>query len=507
MYRNEYIASFDIGTTGCKGMLVGRDGRLDYEAEIPVETLFGKGEPVSGDRRTVEQHPEQWVKAVASIARSWWAAGVHPEQVKIVAMSGQMQDVIPVGADGFPVRSAILYSDTRAADQAARIVSKFGEVTIREVTGNHMDGSIPLAKLLWMKEMEPELMAAADRILFSSKDYVIRRLTGRSVTDPTSAATAGLMELAGRTWRSDWLELLGLDPGKLPDLLATDDIAGAVHAEAAASTGFAAGTPVLCGIGDAGASTLGAGVAERGDMYVYLGTTGWVAASVERPGHHADGLFHLAHAERGLLIAIAPLMNAGNAHKWAVSVFGGGADGQDAYAAFEREAAVFDRAAGEVLFLPYLNGERCPVQDANASGSFVGLRTTTTRAEMGCAVLEGVAMAMRQVMDILSGGRRPERLTLIGGGSRSATWCRIFADVCNAEVVVPGDAQYLPALGCASAGFVRLGWADSYADFTKRVLQVWPSETYMPDESNAAAYERKYVRYVKLYPALADMFE
>jgi xylulokinase len=506
MHLNEYIASFDIGTTGCKGTLVGRDGRLDYEAEVPVETLFGKGDPAARDQRTVEQHPEQWLEAVASIARSWWAAGVRPEQVKIIAMSGQMQDVIPVGADGLPVRPAILYSDARAAEQAERIACELGEATIREVTGNHMDGSIPLAKLLWMKEREPELMAASDRILFSSKDYVIRRLTGRNVTDPTSAATAGLMELSGWTWRSDWLERLGLDPAKLPDLLATDDIAGEVHAEAAALTGFAAGTPVLCGIGDAGASTLGAGVAERGDMYVYLGTTGWVAASVERPGHHADGLFHLAHAERGLLIAIAPLMNAGNAHKWAVSVFGGGAEGQDAYAAFEREAASFDRAAGEVLFLPYLNGERCPVQDASASGSFVGLRTTTTRAEMGCAVLEGVALAMRQVMEILSGGRLPERLTLIGGGSRSDTWCRIFADVCGAEVSVPGDAQYLPALGCASAGFVRLGWADSYADFTRRVLHTRPSVTYVPDEANAAAYERKYAKYVKLYPALAELF-
>lgn len=503
MHRREYIASFDIGTTGCKGVLVDREGRLRLEAERPLDTFYGKGSWNGQEIRTVEQNPEQWFEAVASIAREWWAKGVLPGQVKIVAMSGQMQDCIPVGVDGLPVRPAILYSDIRAGEQAERIVQRLGEAHVRDVTGNHMDGSIPFAKLLWMKEREPEEEVRTERILISSKDYVIRRLTGSSVTDPTSAATSGMMELSGRGWRAEWLERLELDPAKLPKLLASDEVAGTVHADAADMTGFAVGTPVLCGIGDAGASTIGAGVTEPGDMYAYLGTTGWVAASVRCPGHAADGLFHLAHAQREQLIAIAPLMNAGNAHKWAVSVFGD----ENGYEAFEREAAGCDRSTGEVLFLPYLNGERCPVQDADASGSFVGLRSTTTRAEMGCAVLEGVAMAMRQVMEILSGGRLPGRLTLIGGGSRSPTWCRIFADVCQAEIVVPGDAQFLPALGCASAAFVRLGWTSDYADFSKRFLRARDSETYSPLEANRKTYERKYAKYVELYPALSGLFQ
>ena len=110
-------------------------------------------------------------------------------------------------------------------------------------------------------------------------------------------------------------------------------------------------------------------------------------------------------------------------------------------------------------------------------------------------------------MELLSdGGRLPERMTLIGGGSRSPLWCQIFADVCGAEVAVPDEAQYLPALGCASAGFVRLGWASTYADFSTRYLQVREGAVYAPIEANRAAYERKYARYVKLYPALAGLF-
>ncbi|PYI56510.1 xylulokinase [Paenibacillus flagellatus] len=506
-----YIASFDIGTTVCKGVLIARDGRLEHEAEEPLDTIYGTvsgAGGTDGERRTVEQEPEQWFRAVASIARGWWEAGVRPGQVKLIATSGQMQDLIPVDETGRPVRPAILYSDARADEQAARILGRIGEEAVRGSTGNHLDGSMPFAKLLWLADREPESVRRTSRVLISSKDYVVRRLTGRAATDPTSAATAGMMDLSGRSWRADWLEAVGLDPALLPELLASDEVAGEVLAEAAAETGFAEGTPVLCGIGDAGASTIGAGVAETGDRYVYLGTSGWVAASVERPGRAADGVFHLAHAEPGQLIAAAPLMNAGNAHKWAVSAFGGAtADGEDAYAAFEREASGCDRAAGEALFLPYLNGERCPVQDAAASGSFVGLRPTTTRADMGCAVLEGVAFAMRQVMELLADGSpMPKRLTLIGGGSRSPLWCQIFADVCGAEVIVPGDAQYLPALGCAAGGFVRLGWASGYADFAERLLRARPARRYAPDDKTARAYERKYARYVKLYAALAPVF-
>lgn len=508
----QYIASFDIGTTGCKGLLIGRDGSLHKEADVSLQTMYGRDGQGGG---TIEQQPAQWYEAVVSIAQGWWSAGIRPEKVRMLAFSGQMQDCIPVDRAGQAVRPAILYSDGRAVEQADQILSELGEDTIRRVTGNHMDGSLTFPKILWMREHEPEHVARTAKFLISSKDYVVHRLTGAFVTDPTSAATTGLMELMTRTWKSDWLERFGVDAGKLPELLPSDEIAGTIHAAAAQETGFMIGTPVMCGIGDAGATTIGAGVTRLGDVYAYLGTSGWIAATTNDVTAIGGGAFHLAHAMQDQLIVIAPLTNAGNAHKWALSVFGDGNEPSDvAYAAMEQAMAACDRSQSGVLFLPYLNGERSPVQNPNASASFIGLRATTTKAEMSCAVLEGVAFAMRQVNELIAAGsssgqqaseREPQQLVLIGGGSKSRVWNQIFADVFGVEVVVPAASQYLPSIGSASAGFIRLGWAESFDEFTRTWLAGGSAQRYAPNRDCVEAYQRKYDAYVQIYPALESL--
>lgn len=508
----EYVAAFDVGTTSCKGVLVGRDGSLLGGMDIPLETRYGQ----QGTGRTVEQDPEQWFKAVAEIAGRWWYSGIDPKDVRLIALSGQMQDCIPVDADGHPVRPAILYSDGRAAKQAARMLETLGEAPIREVTGNHLDGTLTLPKLLWLKENEPDAYERTASCLISAKDFVIRRLTGRNVTDPTSASTAGMMDISSRRWKADWLERFGLDARKLPDLLASDEIAGEVVAEASAATGFAEGTPVLCGIGDAGSTTIGAGATRPGDLYAYAGTTGWVAVTTNRVGPVERGVFHLAHADRGLVIVVAPLLNAGNAHQWALSVFGRGPSGKEGFAELERMMAACDRRQSGVIFLPYLNGERFPVQNPRASGVFIGLTSSTTAADMSCAVLEGVALAMYQVAEWVSRPSavsapsdrcKPSQVVLIGGVGQSRLFCQIFADVFGTDVFVPADSQYLPALGCAAAGFVRLGWAQLYESFAEAWLKQQKGERFSPDEALTEVYRRKYAKFTKLYPALEALFD
>ncbi|WP_408110766.1 FGGY-family carbohydrate kinase [Brevibacillus sp. B_LB10_24] len=503
----KYIASFDIGTTSAKGILVSEHATIHEETTISLRTEYGQ----EGEVQTIEQDPDQWYEAVVAIAQSWWASGINPADVQLIAMSGQMQDCIPIDGMGNPVRPAILYTDVRAGQQAGRIAAELGEDKIRQVTGNHMDGSLTFPKILWLMEQERAGYEKTASFLISSKDYVIRKLTGRNVADPTTGATSGAMDLSTRQWSEVWFHQFGLDSGKMPELLSTDSIAGHVLPEAAAATGFAVHTPVLCGIGDAGATTIGAGVTEPGDVYAYLGTSGWVAATTDQVGFIGGGGFHLAHVASGLLIAITPLSNAGSAHKWALSVFGGrGAEGEaDEAAAFtelEQEMAACDRSHSSAVFLPYLNGERCPVNDPLANGCFIGLTSRTTRAEMSCAVLEGVAMAMRQVMELLSVSNRSNRLVLIGGGTKSRVWNQIFADITGMEVIVPQEAQFLPALGCAAAGFIRLGWSESYEQFARTRLASQPFDRYVPDKGLSQMYQKKYERYLMLYPALQDVF-
>jgi len=496
-----YIASFDLGTTNVKGMLVAADAAMSLEQNIEL-TVLRRGDHI-------EQEPVQWMDAVRQIAAAWFEAGIRPEEIGLLTFSGQMQDCIPVGNELEALRPAILYADGRAAEQAARLVADLGTAEIHGTTENHMDGSLTFPKILWLQEHEAETFNSTRSFLVSSKDYVVARLTGVCVTDPTSAATTGCMDARTRSWIMPWLERYGVPADKLPTIAAPDSVVGAVTAAGAAQSGFAEGTPVLCGIGDAGASTLGAGVYEDGEVYAYVGTTGWVASATSGYIDVQSGAFNLAYIETGRQIAIAPLANAGNAHQWAVGAFGEGRTGDTlSYAAFEAAVAGTERGCDEVLFLPYLNGERCPVQDMNASGCMIGLKPTTTRERMGTAVLEGVAYAMRQALDLVA---EPEpgawlRVTLIGGGAKSAAWCQIMADVLGCELVVPQDSQYLPSLGAAALGFRQMGWSAGYAELCGSFRSLGMAQSYAPDERLRSYYDRQYEKFKRMYPAMAPLF-
>jgi xylulokinase len=497
----KYIASFDIGTTNVKGMLVTSEAGIFLEKNMEL-TVLRHGE-------YIEQEPAQWYEAVKRIAASWFKVGIKPEAIAALTFSGQMQDCIPVGDDLEPLRPAILYADGRSTEQSARLLAELGEEHIHERTENHMDGTLTFPKILWLKENEEELFRATKSFLVSSKDYVIAKLTDVCATDPTSAATTGCMDARTRTWIGPWLDRYEVPSDKMPQIAASDSVVGAVTAAGAAESGFAEGTPVLCGIGDAGAATLGAGVYEDCEVYAYVGTTGWVASATSGYIDVNSGAFNLAYVDNGRQIAIAPLSNAGNAHQWAVGAFGGGGTGDlISYQLFEKTVDQTERGSDNVLFLPYLNGERCPVQDVNASGCFIGLKPTTTKERMGTAVLEGVAYAMRQALDLVA-ERQPgtkQRVTLIGGGAKSKAWCQIMADILGCELIVPKDAQYLPSLGAAALGFKQAGWREGYAEICRMFKSIGKAETYAPNEGLQTYYDKQYAKFKRIYPSVAPLF-
>ncbi|BBH23094.1 gluconate kinase [Paenibacillus baekrokdamisoli] len=497
---DKYIASFDIGTTNVKGLLVSHGSKPILEKNKPLTTI-------QTDHH-MEQDPSQWLEAVVTITKEWLSAGILAEDIALITFSGQMQDCIPIDLNGNPVRPAILYSDGRAAKQGNRIKQDLGISHIRDVTGNHMDGTLTFPKIVWLKEEEPDNYHQTSTVLIGSKDYVIYQLTGKLVTDPTTAATTGLMNLSQRQWETDWLNRYEIASSKLPAICPSDEVVGLVTEHAAQITGYIVGTPVLCGIGDAGAATLGAGITCLGEMYAYLGTTGWVATPTKEVSQASEGVFHLAHVDKELYIVIAPLMNAGNAHKWVMSVFGDSLRLNDdlAFEELDNLMKSCDRGKSELLFLPYLNGERCPVQNTDATGCYIGIRPTTTKEEMCCAVLEGVAMSMRQVMEFISTDVDNNRLTLIGGGSKSVIWNQIIADVFDMEVIVPQDSQYLPSMGAAALGFIHIGWEQSYFEFCQSSLSLQNSIRYVPNEKNTSHYKKKYKKYSMLYPALEPIF-
>ncbi len=487
--RAEAVASVDVGTTAVKGVVLARSGALLAEHEVALHT-----DRPGGGR--VEQDADHWWDALRQVCAHWAQAGADLAALRALVLSGQMQDVV-LTRDAAPRHPALLYADERAAEEAALAEATLGE-DIARATGNPYGAASVLPKLLWLQRHAPAALGGGPRLHVGAKDVLIERLTGAHVTDHTTAATTGLYDLRAGRWHARWLDALQL-PVALPTLRWPGEVAGHVHAAAARLLGLPAGLPVLTGLGDAGATTLGAGVARLGERHAYLGTSGWlgaVTAPEQQPGR-ADR-FRLPLLTRREVLAVAPLTNAGSAHRWAAQTF---ADGDFA----RLEALLTHAPPARVLCLPYLAGERSPVHDPHARGVFLGVDPTTTPADLARSVLEGVAYALRSTADGLGAAPGARPMTLLGGGTRSAVWCQVMADVFHCEVRVPERADLLPVLGGASPAFQHLGWASPEA-FEARVLRAQGSARYAPSTLHAPLHDAQFARFQRLYPAVQALF-
>ncbi|TRM10514.1 hypothetical protein FH966_01580 [Lentibacillus cibarius] len=486
-----YIAAFDIGTTSMKGVLLDRQANVHGACTVRLDTHYGP----DGE---IEQNPDDWWAGVKEIADKWWHTfAIDPTQVVGITFSGQMEDVISISNRE---TWAILYSDTRAVDEADWIQQTCPE--LQDAIGNTIRSSTPLAKLRWQQNHNPDKYERSSAFVFSAKDYIIYQLTNAVVTDPTTGATTGMMNLEKRQWELESLRKLDLDPAKLPALMEADETVGYVTEAAAGQTGFPELTPVVCGSGDAGASTIGAAAVHHGDSYFYIGTTGWAAVirdnvQLREP---IDGLFHLAHLPKKTNITIAPLLNAGNVHRWAVQTFASTGNVED-YETFENMVQASAPGSNGVLFLPYIHGERCPVHDAEAKGAFWGIGPTTTTSDFARAVMEGLSFSLKQIMDALTDDT-VGTVTLIGGGTKSTSWCQMLADCIGRPIRVPTASEYMPVIGASTTAFIAMGWVKDYQDFTERFIMPAEATVYEPNLQRYEQYQAIYQRYVQLYPAM-----
>ena len=489
-----YIATFDIGTTAVKGVLLDRDGNCVREKSETLETVF--------EGTFKEQRPGDWYNAFCAVARSFFSSGIAPDCVCGIIMSGQMQDLIVVNSALKPVCNAILYSDGRAQAQAGKIIELIGAETIAATTGNQFDGSMPFAKLLWLKENRPECYKEAEKILISSKDYVIARLTGEFVSDVTSCSTAGMMDIRKKQWNTVWLQAAGLNCGLLPEIRYAHEQAGTVTALAASECGFAAGTPVYAGTGDAGATTLASGISAAGEFNINLGTSGWVAC-VSRDVLANAGVFNLAAMPEEVYINVVPFLNAGNVHKWICKTLVPDDNQTEKYGYVDALLAKSEAGSHGAMFLPYLVGERFPVMDAGIKGGFVGITPETTKQDLARSALEGVAFSIRQGIESI--GHVPKKISIIGGGARTTEWCQILADVLGFPVHVYRNAEYLPAVAIASAVLIAQGKIVDYKMFTDSLNQSENCICYKPNSDHVRCYNDLYPRYLKLYPVLRQL--
>lgn len=482
--------AFDVGTTGTKAALVDADGHILRSVTHAYPTHVH-------DDGVVEQDAGDWWRAACAAARELGALDADA-----IAITGQMQNVVLLGADAEPLRSVILYSDSRARAEAEEVRAVLGGHRLTEMTGNEQGASGLLAKLRWLAAYERDRLLRAQHLLLGAGDVIAHRLTGSAASDTTTASTTGLMALAERGWlifdrggmHSDNLAAatgVHIAP-LLPRLVEGGAQVGETGEAPAAMLGVRAGIPVHLGPGDAGAATLGVGSGVPGSPYAYVGTSGWVAYTSEVRGDPSAGVFTLAHPQQRCFICVAPLLTAGGNFDWFGQILDVSSLG-----------VMIDEALAQpmtpLLYLPYLNGERSPFSDSLARAAFIGLHGGHTRADMARAVLEGVAFGYRHALDALIAAPIT-RLMLTGGGSRSAAWNQLLADVTGAEVVVAADAEHVGVRGAVLAAQVARGERAGYA------LPPLAAAAHQPDAGRHAEFTRKYRFFRQAYPALKDLF-
>lgn len=416
---SELVAGLDLGTSSAKLVVLAPDGTLVAEAQQDYPTHVAAG-------GVVEQDPQHWWDAAVAVLQR---SGVA-DRVCALGLTGQMQDLVPV-AGRRALRPAMLYSDTRAAAQHSRLT---GAVTHWEHrTGNHQDASNVAAKIAWLAEHEPGALHAAEHLLLSPAGAVAHRAGGRAACDVLTASTTGLLDVTTSDWLSDAVEAAGAQPAQLPDLVGMregDQHVGAVDVSAAAELGVAEGTPLVLAMGDAGATTAGLVGDRTGDAYLYLGTTGWLAAVTPAGVTDPSPIHSLVMPGWAQRLRIGAVQSAGSAAAWSLATFLPGMSFEQAEA---RVAGRLAHVDARPLCLPGLAGERTPVRNPDLRGTFIGAGGATTAEDFHLAVLTGVAMGLRHAADAM--GIRQDRIALVGGAASSHAWRQILADVFGATII------------------------------------------------------------------------
>lgn len=458
------ILIIDLGTSSAKAVLFDLTGHVRAEAEMPYET-----HAFAGGRQ--EQDPLDWWAACVEAVRGLGDLS----SVGSISLAGTMQSVIPLDADGAPVRSAILYSDSRADEVFRRFAPLFEQLHAGAIIGNHINELMSVFKIAWLREHQPDLYRKTSMFHSGAKDYISYRMTGEHVTDPTAATTVGLMDVKLRRWVSVLADAVGIALENLPRIEPADFEVGRLARNAARELGVREGLSVINGCGDAGAATIGAGVSRPGQAYIYLGTSAWVALvrEVEAVGLPHD-LYTLAHPAPGLVIRIGAMLSGGDSVAWFRRIANG------KFEDLEHQLTAVDQSPPEVLFLPYLKGERCPFYDPKVRGAFLGLDRSHGPTELFYSVLEGVAMALRANMEALGVGG--EEIRLIGGGAVNAVWPQLIADVTGRSIVVTHMPAAATAFGAFSIAAARLG--------VRPTLTEWSSPV-APRPHRAAHCERR----------------
>lgn len=528
MGKTGYILAYDVGTTALKTCLFSLDGGLTLRAfaqrPYPL-TVFPDG--------GAEQQPEDWWEAMCVTTReALRSAGVLPDEIAGLSFCSQMQGLVLVDQDADPVRPAMSYMDQRAVEEfqsgmafglklsGINVIRLLRSLIItKAVAGSVKD---PVWKYKWVQRHEPEVFSRVYKWL-DVKEFLIARCTGEFVMTADSAFATLLYDVRpGREGFSRAMcSMLGVDQAHLPRIIRSTDQAGGLTERAAAALGLKPGTPVFGGGGDASLIGVGAGAVDVGSTHLYMGTSGWVSTVIDRPTLDISAMIAgVVGAEPGSFNYFAELETAGKCLEWvknhlALDEIGiylqkvNISDGQEAayrslYDYMMHVISTIPAGSNGVIFTPWLHGNRCPFEDANARGMFFNIGLETGKTELIRSVIEGVCYHMRWMLEAQQKKVKTSPvIRFVGGGALAPLTCQILADVLGRTVETVNDPQNVGAVGAALVAAVGLG---AYASLSQAKALVPASCRYEPDLKNKAVYDNGFAVFKSLYLANKKSF-
>lgn len=472
-------------------------------SELKALLLSDQHQVIATEREPLKvQHPHPlWSEQNPS---DWWAALERVMQrlqrdqpqalarLQAVGLSGQMHGAILLDAEDQVLRTAMLWNDGRSSAQCEQLTRDVP--TLSAITGNLAMPGFTAPKLMWVREHEPEVFTRTRRVLLP-KDWLRLRLTGEAVSDMSDAAGTLWLDTGRRDWSDHLLAATGLSRAQMPRLVEGSEVSAHVLPALCQRWGLPGRVPVAGGAGDNAASAVGMGLVRPGQGFVSLGTSGvvFVSSSTFQP-NPAQALHAFCHALPGRWHQMSVMLSATGAVNWACSVLGFG-DVPDLMGAAQTLDQDAQRQAP--LFLPYLDGERSPHNDPLATGAWAGLRAAHGRASLAYAVVEGVGFGLLEGLETLPASDPPlQRLSLVGGGSRSAWWARLLADTLNLTLTVHQDAASGAALGAARLAWLCAGGNEDQVCTTPPVLK-----TFQPDAARHQALRIRRQRFLSLSQA------
>ncbi|MCD7760403.1 MAG: xylulokinase [Clostridiales bacterium] len=486
-----YYIGIDLGTSAVKLLLMRGDGK--------IVNIVSREYPISFPHPGwSEQNPEDWMaQTIAGI--QLLIQDVDRSEVAGISFGGQMHGLVVLDKNDKVIRPAILWNDGRTSKEVDYLNNVVGREKLSALTANIAFAGFTAPKLLWMRSNEPEKFARIDKIMLP-KDYLAYRLTGVHCTDVSDASGMLLFDVEHKCWSREMLDICGVREEQMAQIFESYQPVGTLTAEMAAILGLSPDVVVAAGAGDNAAAAVGTGTVGEGKCNISLGTSGTIFISSKKFGvDQYNGLHSFAHAD-GHYHLMGCMLSAASCNKWWMEDIIGTGD----YAA--NQAPITDDKLGNnhVYFLPYLMGERSPINDTDARGTFIGMTMDTTRADMTQAMLEGVAFAIRDSFEVArSLGITIERSKICGGGAKSPLWRKIFANVLNVKLDIL-ESEQGPGMGGAMLAAVACGEYPSVEVCCDALVKV--VDTVEPDPEIAARYEARYQQYRKIYPALKPVF-